>query len=103
MGKVSSILVTLTSCCDPNFERSNISFIENELDGVDLNSNALEYCVRKNRGSILRWFSTDLKRLIFLLFFSGTLVTKFQYANTGKLNYKGSSVLSGLVEISANI
>ena len=39
VGKVSPILVTLTSHSDSNFERSNISLKENKRDGVDLNSN----------------------------------------------------------------
>ena len=53
-----SILGTLTSCSDSNFERWNISFKENKRDGDDLNSNGLTYCVRKNEGKIL-WFSAD--------------------------------------------
>ena len=36
---MSSILVTLMSRSDSYFERSNISFYENKLDGVELNSN----------------------------------------------------------------
>ena len=35
IGKVSPILVTLTSHSDSNFEPSNISFKENKWDGVD--------------------------------------------------------------------
>ena len=35
VGKVSPILVTLTSRSDSNFERSNINFKENKRDGVD--------------------------------------------------------------------
>ena len=41
IGKVSPILVTLTSHSDYDFERSNISFKENKPDGVDLNSNVV--------------------------------------------------------------
>ena len=55
---MSPILVTLTSHCDSDFERSSIGFNENRLDGVDQNSNVLDYCVRKNGGKILR-FSED--------------------------------------------
>ena len=44
----SLILVMLTSRCDSDFECSNISFIEYKLGEVDLNSNGLDYCVRKN-------------------------------------------------------
>ena len=40
---------------------SNISLKENKQDGVDLNSNGLDYCVRKNEGKI-RWFSADCLR-----------------------------------------
>ena len=55
---MSSILVTLTSRSDSNFERSNIRLKENIRDGVDPNYNGLNYCVRKNEGKIL-WFSAD--------------------------------------------
>ena len=33
---------------DSDLERSNISLKENKPAGVDLNSNGLDYCVRKN-------------------------------------------------------
>ena len=55
---MSPILVTLMSRSDSDFERSNISLKENKRDGVDPNSNGLDYCVRKNEGRIL-WFSAD--------------------------------------------
>ena len=42
-----------TSRSDSAFERSNISLKENKRDGVDPNSNGLEYCIRKNEGKIL--------------------------------------------------
>ena len=58
VGKVSPILVTLTSRSDSNFERSNINLKENKRDDVDFNSNGFDYCVRKNEGKIL-WFSAD--------------------------------------------
>ena len=58
VGKVSPILVTLTSSSDSNFERSNISLKENIPDDVDPNSKGHNYCVRKNEGKIL-WFSAD--------------------------------------------
>ena len=45
---MSTVLVTLTSRSDSNFERSNISLKENKRDGVDPNSNGLDYCVQKN-------------------------------------------------------
>ena len=41
-----------------NFERSNISLKEDKQDGVDLNSNGLDYWVQKNEGKIL-CFSAD--------------------------------------------
>ena len=59
---MSLILVTLTSPSDSNFERLNISLKENTRDGVDPNSNGLDYCVRKNEGKIL-WFSADCYEL----------------------------------------
>ena len=55
---MSPILVTLTSRSDSNFKLSNISLKENKPDGVDLNSDGLDYWVRKNEGKIL-WFSAD--------------------------------------------
>ena len=55
---MSSIMVTLTTRSDSYFERSNISFFENNLDGVELNSNCLDDRVRKNGQKIL-WFSAD--------------------------------------------
>ena len=55
---MSSILVTLKSRCDCDFECSNISFNENKLDGVDLKSNGLDYCIGKQGGKFL-WFSED--------------------------------------------
>ena len=51
---MSPILVTFTPGSDSNFERSTISLKENKRDGVDLNSNGLDHCVRKNEGKILR-------------------------------------------------
>ena len=43
---------------DSDFEHSNVSLKENKPDGVDANSNDLDYCVRKNEEKIL-WFSVD--------------------------------------------
>ena len=59
-GRVSPILVTLTSRSDSNFERSNISLKENRWDGVDSNSNGFDHCVRKKEGKI-PWFSAYCK------------------------------------------
>ena len=58
VGKVSPILVTLTSRSDSDFESSNVSLKGNKPDGVNLNSNDIDYYVRKNEGKI-RWFSAD--------------------------------------------
>ena len=58
VGKVSPILVTLTSCNDSDFESSNVSLKENKPDGVNPNFNDIGCCVRKNEGKIL-WFSAD--------------------------------------------
>ena len=58
-GKVSPILVTLTSRSDSTFrtfERLSVSLKENKLDGVNPNSNDIDYYVRKNEGKI-PWFS----------------------------------------------
>ena len=44
---MSPILVTLTSRSDSDFERSNHSLKENKPDGVDPNSNDLDYYVRR--------------------------------------------------------
>ena len=50
VGKVSPILVTLTSRSDSDFERSNVSLKENKPDGVNPNSNDIDYYIRKNEG-----------------------------------------------------
>ena len=51
-------LVTLTSRSDSDFESSNVSLKENKPDGVNPNSNDIDYSVRKSEGKI-RWFSAD--------------------------------------------
>ena len=58
VGKVSPILVTLTSRNDSDFESSNVSLKENKPGGVNPNSNDIDYYVRKNEGKIL-WLSAD--------------------------------------------
>ena len=58
VGKVSPILVMVTSRRNSDLETSNVSLKENKPDGVDLNSNDIDYHVRKNEGKIL-WFSAD--------------------------------------------
>ena len=55
---MSPILVTLTSRSDSDFERSNVSLKEDEPDGVNPNSNDIDYYVRKNEGKITQ-FSAD--------------------------------------------
>ena len=51
---MSSILVTLTSRGDSDFECSNVIFNENKLDSVDV-----DYCVRKNRGKFCGFRQTE--------------------------------------------
>ena len=58
VGKTSPFLVTLTSRSDSDVEISNVSLKENKPDGVNPNSNDIDYYVRKNEGKIL-WFSAD--------------------------------------------
>ena len=58
VGKVSPILVTLTSRNDSDFERSSVSLTENKPDSVNPNCNDIDYYVGKNEGKIL-WFSAD--------------------------------------------
>ena len=58
VGKVSPILVTRTSRSDSDFGSSNVSLKENKPDGVNPNSNDIDYYVRKNEGKIL-WFWAD--------------------------------------------
>ena len=55
---MSPILVKITSRNDSDFESSNVSLKENKPDGVNPNSNDIDYYVRKNEGKI-RWFSAD--------------------------------------------
>ena len=50
VGKVSPILVTLTSRSDSDFEQSNVSLKENKPDGASPNSIEIDYYVRKNEG-----------------------------------------------------
>ena len=58
LEKASPILVTLTSRSNSDVESSNVSLKENKPDGVNPNSNDIDYYVRKNEGKILR-FSAD--------------------------------------------
>ena len=53
VGKVSPILVTLTSRSDSDVESSNVSLKENKPDGVNPNSNDIDSYVRKNEGKIV--------------------------------------------------
>ena len=45
-------MVTLTSRNDSYFESSNVSLKENKPDGVNPNSDDIDYYVRKNEGKI---------------------------------------------------
>ena len=56
---MSPILVTLTSRNDSDFESSNISLKENKPDGVNPNSNDIDYYVRKNKGKFYGFRQTD--------------------------------------------
>ena len=62
VGKVSPILVMLTSRNDSNFESSNVSLKENKPDGVNPNSNYIDYFFRKNEGKILWFRQTELAK-----------------------------------------
>ena len=73
---MSPILGTLTSRWDSDVECSNISFNKNRLDGVDMNSNGLDQCFRKNRQKI-PWCSTDCVEYVFLEVFQFTHGTLF--------------------------
>ena len=62
---MSPVLGTLTSRWGSDFECSSISLSENRLDGVDMNSNGFDQCVRKNREKI-PWCSADCVEYVFL-------------------------------------
>ena len=47
VGKVSLILLTPMSGSDSDFESSNVSLKENKPDGVNPNSNDIDYYVRR--------------------------------------------------------
>ena len=59
---MSPIVATLTSHSDSNFERSNISRKENKRHGVDLNSNALDYCIGKTKEKFYGFRQTELRK-----------------------------------------
>ena len=69
MGKVSPILVTLTSRIDSDFERSKFSLKENKPDDVDPNFNDLDYYVRKNEGKFYGFRQTELVYCIIIYIF----------------------------------
>ena len=56
--KVSPILVTLMSCNDFDFESLNVNLKENKPNGVNPNSDDIDYYILKNEGKFL-WFSAD--------------------------------------------
>ena len=76
---------------DSDFERSNISLKKNKPDGVDLNSDGLDCCVRKNEGKIV-WFSGNCLALSSCSFVQRHCI----------LSFSGSSALSSW-EIFANV
>ena len=53
VGKVSPILFTLTTRNDSDFEISNVSLKENKPDGVNPNSDDIDYYVRKNEKTMI--------------------------------------------------
>ena len=55
VGKVSPILITLTSFSDSDFESSNVSLKENKPDIVNPNYNDIDHCVEGK----VAWFSAD--------------------------------------------
>ena len=59
VGKVSPILVTLTSRNDSNFESSNISLKEKKPDGVNPNSNDIDHYVRKMKEKFYGFRQTE--------------------------------------------
>ena len=59
LRKVSPILVTLTSRSDSDSECSNVSLKENKPDGVNPNSNDIEYYIRKNEGKLYGFRQTE--------------------------------------------
>ena len=56
---MSPILVMLTSCTDSDFEHSNFSLKENEFDGIDPNSNNLDYCVQRMKKVVQNIFQNN--------------------------------------------
>ena len=68
VGKVSPILVTLTSRSDSDFERSNVSLKENKPDGVNPNSNVIDCYVRKNEGKFYGFRQTEIAEVCWYLF-----------------------------------
>ena len=59
---MSLILVTRTSRSDSDFERSNVSLIENKPDGVNPNTTNIDYHVQKNEGKMV-WFPDKVNLL----------------------------------------
>ena len=63
MGKVSQILVTLTSHCHFHFKHLNMSFIENKLI-VDLNSDCHDCSIQKTEEKLHGFQQTDMVELL---------------------------------------
>ena len=58
-------MVTVTARSDSDFERSNVSLKENKPDGVDPNSNDLDYCVRENEEKFYGFRQTEQFFLVY--------------------------------------
>ena len=63
MGKMSPILVKLSSGCDSHFELSNTSFSESKLDGVDLNSSRHDCGFERTEEKFYGFWQTALRNL----------------------------------------
>ena len=92
---MSPILVTLTSHSDSDVESSNVSLKENKPDGVNPNSNDIDYYVRKNEGKIL-WFSADVFIENYIAFNENTTIVLHLQGNNNHLQW--FSVLSTVFE-----
>ena len=77
------LLTAIASRSDSDFECSNVSLKENKPDGVNPNSNDIDYYVRKNEGKIL-WFSADC-------FITSQNLISFQSSSFTSRNFGGGS------------
>ena len=60
VGKASPILVTLTSRSNSDFEHSNVNLKENKPDGVNPNSNDIDYYVQKMKEKSYGFRQTEM-------------------------------------------